>query len=79
MEMQFCSKKILRIRLKTIFIIPRKKVLIPRHSKFRGRVSSKARNRTLFLGNFCFTKQPKELNKMICSYMKMCILLRLEI
>jgi hypothetical protein len=38
------SEKNPRIRLGTVFVIPRKKVLIPRHSEFRGRTSSEARN-----------------------------------
>ncbi len=40
----FRSEKIQRIRLRTVFIIPRKKALIPRHSEFSGRANSKARN-----------------------------------
>jgi hypothetical protein len=43
---EFCSEKIPRNRLGTVSIIPRKKVLIPRHSKFRGRPSSEAQNGT---------------------------------
>ncbi len=41
---KFCSKKILRNRLGTVSVIPRKKVLIPRHSEVYVRVSSEARN-----------------------------------
>ncbi len=44
--MEFRSEKIPRNRLGTISVIPRKKVLIPRHSEFRGRASSEARNGT---------------------------------
>jgi hypothetical protein len=39
-------RKIPRNRLGTISVIPRKKVLIPRHSEFRGRANSEARNGT---------------------------------
>ncbi len=39
-------RKIPRNRLGTVFVIPRKKVLIPRHSKVHGRVNSEARNET---------------------------------
>ncbi len=39
---EFRSEKIPRNRLG--MVIPRKKVLIPRHSEFRGRVNSEARN-----------------------------------
>ncbi len=35
-----------RNRLGTVSVIPQKKVLIPRHSVFRGRANSKARNVT---------------------------------
>jgi hypothetical protein len=43
---EFRSEKIPRNRLGTVFVIPRKKVLIPRHSGFRGRANSEARNGT---------------------------------
>jgi hypothetical protein len=43
---EFRSEKIPRNRLGTVSVIPRKKVLIPRHSEFRGRASSEARNGT---------------------------------
>ncbi len=43
---KFCSKKIPRNRLGMISVIPRKKVLIPRHFKFCGRGNSEARNGT---------------------------------
>ncbi len=43
---EFRSEKIPRNRLGTVSVIPRKKVLIPRHSGFRGRASSEARNGT---------------------------------
>jgi hypothetical protein len=35
-------------RLGMVSVIPRKKVIIPRHSEFRGRASSEARNGTEF-------------------------------
>ncbi len=44
MGTEFRSEKIPRNRLGTVSVIPRKKVLIPRHSEFRGRASSEARN-----------------------------------
>jgi hypothetical protein len=44
LETEFRSKKIPRNRLETVSVIPRKKVLIPRHSEVRGRVDSEARN-----------------------------------
>ncbi len=43
---EFRTEKIPRNRLGTISVIPRRKVLIPRHSKFRGRANSEARNGT---------------------------------
>ncbi len=41
---EFRSEKIPRNRLGTVSVIPRKKALIPRHSKFRGRAISEAWN-----------------------------------
>ena len=43
---EFRSENILRNRLGMVSVIPRKKVLIPRHSEFHGRASSEARNET---------------------------------
>jgi hypothetical protein len=43
---EFRSEKILRNRLGMISVIPWKKVLIPKHSEFRGRANSEARNGT---------------------------------
>jgi hypothetical protein len=43
---EFRSENIPRNRLGMICVIPRKKVLIPKHSEFRGRVNSEARNGT---------------------------------
>jgi hypothetical protein len=43
---EFRSEKIPRNRLGTVSVIPRKKVLIPKHSEFRGRANSEARNET---------------------------------
>jgi hypothetical protein len=58
---KFRSEKIPRNRLGTISVIPRKKALIPRHSEFRGRASSEARNGTKRNGiprkKTSFTKQ----------------------
>jgi hypothetical protein len=45
---EFRSEKIPRNRLGMVSVIPRKKVLIPRHSEFRGRANSEARNETEF-------------------------------
>ena len=46
MGTEFRSEKIPRNRLGTVSVIPRKKVLIPRHSEFRGRANSEAMNGT---------------------------------
>jgi hypothetical protein len=43
---EFRSEKIPRNRLGTVSVIPRKKALISRHSEFRGRDNSEARNET---------------------------------
>ncbi len=43
---EFRSEKIPRNRLGTVSVIPRKKVLSPRYSEFRGRANSEARNGT---------------------------------
>ncbi len=43
---EFRTEKIPRNRLLTISVIPRKKVLIPRHSESRRRANSEARNGT---------------------------------
>ena len=43
---EFRSEKIPRNRLGMASVIPRKKVLIPRHSEFRGSANSEARNGT---------------------------------
>ncbi len=43
---EFRSEKIPRNRLGTVSVIPRKKAVIPRHSEFRGRANSEARNGT---------------------------------
>ena len=45
---EFRSEKIPRNRLGMVSVIPRKKVLIPRHSEFRGRANAEARNGTEF-------------------------------
>ncbi len=47
---EFRSEKIPRNRLGMISVIPRKKVLIPRHSEFRGRANSEAQNETEWNG-----------------------------
>ncbi len=54
---EFRSEKIPRNRLGTISVIPRKKALIPRHSEFRGRANSEARNGTNSAEKTSFTKQ----------------------
>jgi hypothetical protein len=43
---EFRSENIPRNRLGMVSVIPRKNVLIPRHSEFRGRANSEARNGT---------------------------------
>ncbi len=43
---EFRSEKIPRNGLGMVSAIPRKKVVIPRHSEFYGRVNSEARNGT---------------------------------
>jgi hypothetical protein len=43
---EFRSEKIPRNRLGMVSVIPRKKAVIPRHSEFRGRANSEARNGT---------------------------------
>ncbi len=47
---EFCSEKIPQNRLGTVSVIPRKKGLIPRHSKLRGRANSEALNGTEWNG-----------------------------
>jgi hypothetical protein len=56
---EFRSEKIPRNRLGTVSVIPRKKALIPRHSEFRGRANSEARNGTEWNSaeKITFTKQ----------------------
>jgi hypothetical protein len=41
---EFCYEKIPRNKLGTVSIIPWKKMLIPRHCKFRGRANFEAQN-----------------------------------
>ncbi len=41
---KFRSEKIPRNRLGTVSVIPRKIVIIPRHSEFHGRANSETRN-----------------------------------
>jgi hypothetical protein len=43
---EFRSEKIPRNKLGMASVIPRKKVLISRHSEFRGRANAEARNGT---------------------------------
>jgi hypothetical protein len=47
---EFRSEKIPQNRLGMVSVIPRKKVLIPRPSEFRGRANSEARNGTEWNG-----------------------------
>jgi hypothetical protein len=56
---EFRSEKIPRNRLGMISVIPRKKAFIPRHSEFRGRANSEARNGTEWNSaeKISFTKQ----------------------
>ncbi len=51
---EFRSEKIPRNRLGTVSVIP--KVIIPRHSDFRGKANSEARNGTEFRGKNKFYK-----------------------
>jgi hypothetical protein len=59
---EFHSEKILRNRLRMVSFIPWKKVFIPRHSEFYGRVNSEARNgrtkdeKNYFYKNSCSRK-----------------------
>jgi hypothetical protein len=55
---EFRSEKIPRNRLGTVSVIPRKKVLIPRHSEFRGRANSEARNGREFRSSHSATYHP---------------------
>jgi hypothetical protein len=43
---EFHSENIPRNRLRTVSVIPRKKVLIPRHSEVSERINSEAQNET---------------------------------
>jgi hypothetical protein len=45
LTLEFRSEKILRNRTGTVYVIPSKTVLIPRHSEVYGRVKSWERNR----------------------------------
>jgi hypothetical protein len=45
-DLGLCSEKIPRNRLERVSVVPRKKVLIPRHSGFRARADSEAWNGT---------------------------------
>jgi hypothetical protein len=70
---EFRSEKIPRNRLGTVSVIPRNKVLIPRHSDFRGRDNSEARNGTEFCEKNKFYKtaritQHNDLSKVVFSY-----------
>ncbi len=62
---EFSSEKISRNRLGMVSVIPRKKVLIPGHSEFRGRANFEARNGTErnSAKNWSFT----ELAQLLCS------------
>ncbi len=54
---EFRSEKIPRNRLGMASVIPRKKVLIPRHSEVFGRVNSEARNGRKWHEKISFTKK----------------------
>jgi hypothetical protein len=56
---EFRSEIIPRHRLGTVSVILLKKVLIPRHSQFRGRTNSEARNGMAFREKISFAKHPK--------------------
>jgi hypothetical protein len=53
---EFRSEKIPRNRLGIVSVIPRKKMLIPRHSEFYGRDISEARNGRKWDEKISFTK-----------------------
>jgi hypothetical protein len=55
---KFRCEKIPRNRLGMVLVIPRKKVVIPRHSEIYGRVNSEARNGTELHEKMVFTKNP---------------------
>jgi hypothetical protein len=55
---EFDSEKISRNRLGMVSVIPRKKVLIPRHSEVYGRVNSEAQSRMKWNEKTSFTKNP---------------------
>ncbi len=54
---EFRSEKIPLNRLRMVSVIPRKKMLIPRHSEVYGRVNSEARNRMEIQEKMCFVLQ----------------------
>jgi hypothetical protein len=60
---EFRSEKIPRNRLGTASVIPRKKMLIPRHSKVYGIVYTKARNGRKWHKQISFTKNPSPANR----------------
>jgi hypothetical protein len=61
---EFFSEKIPRNRLGTVYVIPRKKVLIPRNSEVYGRFNSEARKGTeLQYKKISFTKNPDLVNR----------------
>ncbi len=64
---EFHSEKILWNRLGMVSFIPQKKVLIPRHSKFYGRVNSKARKEGNRMKKITFTKTHAPENTMFLS------------
>jgi hypothetical protein len=64
---EFHSEKILWNRLGMVSFIPQKKVLIPRHSKFYGRVNSKARKEGNRMKKITFTKTHAPENTMFSS------------
>jgi hypothetical protein len=57
--MEFRFEKIPRNRFGTVSVIMRKKVLIPRHSKVRGKIITEARNGTELGGQNKFYKTAK--------------------
>jgi len=72
---EFRSEKIPRNRLGTVSVIPRKKVLIPRHSVFRGRANSEAPNETIQGKNEFLRNSQNNFNEMIYPYLKSCLFL----
>jgi hypothetical protein len=64
---EFRSEKILRNILGTVTVLPRKKVLIPRHFEFSRRANSEARNGKKFLKKLSSMEQSKYWTKWLLT------------